>query len=395
MCSKKGAERTYVPARFLCREVRRKQREGDSACCLRLFSSMRLNEAFVTGNLSAVSESAAVAFGAAVVWQPVDGNRHVYGNLHEMGVSIEWHDFELDSATTLDWSHSFHAGSLALCLNVSGHACIHSAEISMELEPWTTGFYAPGENELLACRKQGERHRFLTIEFSASFLREHLSNFGCALHGLVEQIVFSGSTSAGLGKVCPMTAEQKQFISQLDHSHACQGACQLWYQGKVLQLMADFFFAPRCVSGGMHCEEVACERQKRTARERVERVVAILRRDFVEPPTLEQISRETGCSKFYLSRTFSRETGMTIPQYLRKLRMECAAELLKSGKCNVTEAATEVGYSSLSHFSQAFCQTMGCCPALYPPKPSAQTASNFVIHRLVPDRSIAGGIQGD
>ena len=57
---------------------------------------------------------------------------------------------------------------------------------------------------------------------------------------------------------------------------------------------------------------------------------------------------------------------MTIPQYLRKLRMQRAAELLESGKYNVTEAALEVGYSSLSHFSQAFCQTMGCCPTLYP-----------------------------
>jgi AraC-like DNA-binding protein len=67
-----------------------------------------------------------------------------------------------------------------------------------------------------------------------------------------------------------------------------------------------------------------------------------------------------------LSRTFSQELGMTIPQYLRQLRMERAAELLRSGKFNVTEAALEVGYNSMSHFSQAFCQTMGCCPNLYP-----------------------------
>jgi AraC-like DNA-binding protein len=46
--------------------------------------------------------------------------------------------------------------------------------------------------------------------------------------------------------------------------------------------------------------------------------------------------------------------------------MERAAALLKTGKFNVTEVALEVGYSSLSHFSQAFCQTMGCCPAIYP-----------------------------
>jgi AraC-like DNA-binding protein len=45
-------------------------------------------------------------------------------------------------------------------------------------------------------------------------------------------------------------------------------------------------------------------------------------------------------------------TVMTIPQYARQLRMECAAELLKSWKFNVTEAALEVGYSSLSHFTR-------------------------------------------
>ena len=32
--------------------------------------------------------------------------------------------------------------------------------------------------------------------------------------------------------------------------------------------------------------------------------------------------------------------------------MERAAELLRTGRYNVTEAATEVGYSSLSHFSK-------------------------------------------
>ena len=83
-------------------------------------------------------------------------------------------------------------------------------------------------------------------------------------------------------------------------------------------------------------------------------------------PTLEQLGKEVGCSAFYLSRTFSQETGSTIPQYLQRLRMDRAAELLRSGKYNVTEAALEVGYSSFSHFSLAFRQTHGCCPGLFP-----------------------------
>jgi AraC-like DNA-binding protein len=102
------------------------------------------------------------------------------------------------------------------------------------------------------------------------------------------------------------------------------------------------------------------------ARDRVEKVIAILKRDLVNPPTLEEIGREVGCSHFYLSRTFSKEMGVTIPQHLRQLRLERAAELLRSGKFNVTEAALEVGYNSLSHFSQAFHEAFGCCPGLYP-----------------------------
>src|SRR5438093_352909 len=104
--------------------------------------------------------------------------------------------------------------------------------------------------------------------------------------------------------------------------------------------------------------EFFCMRQKRVARERVERSKELLSRDLANPPTLEMIGQEVGCSPFYLSRIFSREVGLTIPQYLRNLRMERAAELLRTGRYNVTEAATEVGYSSLSHFSKHFAKRL-------------------------------------
>ena len=57
---------------------------------------------------------------------------------------------------------------------------------------------------------------------------------------------------------------------------------------------------------------------------------------------------------------------MTISRYLRNLRLERAAELLRSGRSNVTEAAMAVGYSSLSHFSKAFAEMFGVCPCAFP-----------------------------
>jgi AraC-like DNA-binding protein len=128
----------------------------------------------------------------------------------------------------------------------------------------------------------------------------------------------------------------------------------------------------------------------------VERVVALLRQHLVEPLGLEEIGRQVGSSPFHLSRTFSAETGTTIPQYLRRLRMERAAELLRSGKANVTEAALEVGYSSLSHFSQSFCQEMGCCPGLYPLKEGPEGAAGDKTKRIrMKEQSTAKESQSD
>ena len=293
------------------------------------------------------------------LWRPSNGTwKQLYGGLDEAGVSIEWHDFELPER--FEWSRRFHAGSLGLCLNLAGHGSLHCAERAVDFQPLTAGFYLPGRQGLRAWRDARQRHRYITVEFSAWFLREQLASCDGALHPLVQGFLRGDPPTACFCDNHPLTAAQEQRIVHLLNPPVLQGARLLWYRGQVLEMMAEFFFERRGE------DELFCDRQKRLARERVERVVALLRSHLVEPLRLDEIGREVGCSPFHLSRTFSREVGMSIPQYLRKLRMERAAELLRSGKYNVTEAALEVGYSSLSHFSRAFCQTMGCCPGLYP-----------------------------
>jgi AraC-like DNA-binding protein len=131
-----------------------------------------------------------------------------------------------------------------------------------------------------------------------------------------------------------------------------------WFRAKILEITALTLVEPG--------EELFCERHKRLAIERVGRVKQALSRDLENPPTLSQLGREVGCSPFYLSRIFSENTGMTISRYLRNLRLERAADLLRSGRVNVTEAAMAVGYSSLSHFSKAFAAMFGVCPCVFP-----------------------------
>jgi AraC-like DNA-binding protein len=116
--------------------------------------------------------------------------------------------------------------------------------------------------------------------------------------------------------------------------------------------MSEFFF--RKLLAERRPLEHFCTRTRRIAQERVEKVRLALAHDLENPPSLESLARLCGCNPQYLSRTFSEVAGMTISQYLRRLRIERAAQLLASGRMNASEAALEVGYQSLSHFSQAF-----------------------------------------
>jgi AraC family transcriptional regulator len=288
-------------------------------------------------------------------WREVPkGWRQLWGDFDRLGVSLQWHDFQTERS--LDWGASFRPRSLEFCLNVEGRGAVGG---QADYVAGSAGYYAVADEPLRASREARDHHQFVTIEFSNRHLQHQFADCEEDLDPQLRAAIFPEKERPIISVARPMTSEQHQVVATLLRPPVSKPAQSLWYQSKALELMSHFLFTPKD-------PEFFCMRQKRVARDRVERTKELLARDLAEPPTLEMLGREVGCSPFYLSRSFSREVGLTIPQYLRKLRMERAAELLRSGRYNVTEAATEVGYASLSHFSKAFCETIGCCPILYP-----------------------------
>ena len=68
-------------------------------------------------------------------------------------------------------------------------------------------------------------------------------------------------------------------------------------------------------------------------------------------------------SPFQFARVFSELAGMPPHQYLLRVRLDRAAEILLDGK-SVTETCFEVGFSNLSHFTRSFQRRFGCKPSL-------------------------------
>jgi len=289
-------------------------------------------------------------------WDQVrSGWRLLYGNFDELGVALEWHDFRTD--VVLDWGRSFHPGDVELCLNQAGAGEVRAGRNQTEFRLQTAGIYAAGSEPLAGKRHRAQTHRFLTVEMQRDFLSRQVVGSEDAIGPRLRKSLLDREASFAAPSR-QLTPAQAALMERVAAPPVAAAALPLWYQGKVCELLAEFLFLPD--------PELFCARQQRLARERVDRVQAILRAQLDQPPTLEELGREVGVSQFYLSRIFSQEMRMTIPQYLRRIRMERAADLLREGRHNVTEAAFAVGYSSLGHFSKSFCEVMGCCPTLYP-----------------------------
>lgn len=308
--------------------------------------------------LSPVERSVGLLFSEAPVWKTMgQGWQPLCGGFNQVGYSVEWHDFA--SQTDFDWARSFHPESLEICLNLAGHGAVRNGRETLVLGPASCGFYFQGKTPLEAIRRKNERHQFITLELSLEFLRKRLPSEDKGmrlgrLHGKRRTLKTMVSPASRL------TCDQLQSVMSLKNPPVWVSGRQLWYEAKILELVAALLYEPA------EKEELFCQRQKRLNQERVQKVLAILKQDLADPPTLEALGRQVGCSHFYLSRLFTQEMGKTISQFLRELRLERAGELLREGRLNVTEVAMEVGYSSLSHFSQAFREHFGSCPGLYP-----------------------------
>lgn len=302
---------------------------------------------------------AAVHFAEAAIWATVPGQwQPLYGGFASLGVSVEWHD--LQPADDLDWGRSFHPGSLEICLNFSGWARFADGLAERELPPGHVGIYTAQAAGPRAVRHAGSLHRFLTLELTPDFLRSQCAGQLDLLKAPLRRFVRDGQSCPPFLEIAPLGTSLLALRPDFVEPPVPQAARAAWYRAKVLEVLAQTVF--RADEPG----EFFCAKHQRQNRERVERARYLLERDLENPPSLEMLAQDVECSTFHLSRIFTEETGMSIPKFLRTRRIEKAAEFLRQGKMNVTEAAFAVGYASLSAFNRAFVEQLGCCPGLYP-----------------------------
>ncbi|MFF2090800.1 response regulator [Paenibacillus sp. NPDC058174] len=97
----------------------------------------------------------------------------------------------------------------------------------------------------------------------------------------------------------------------------------------------------------------------------VARVRTYIKEHLHEELTREEIASSVFLNPAYLSRLYKKETGVSLTDYILKLRMDKAKLLLSQTNELVSTVADAVGYTHFSHFAKMFKKITGVSPQEY------------------------------
>ena len=97
----------------------------------------------------------------------------------------------------------------------------------------------------------------------------------------------------------------------------------------------------------------------------IARAKEFIRDHQAENLSLGQVAKAVNTSTFYFCKMFKKITGVNFTDYVSRVRIEKAKDLLLNPNLRVSEIAYEVGFQSLTHFNRVFKRILGQSPTEY------------------------------
>ena len=97
----------------------------------------------------------------------------------------------------------------------------------------------------------------------------------------------------------------------------------------------------------------------------VARARQFIQEHHAEPLRLAEVASSARLSSTYFSRMFKKSTALSFSEYLARVRVEQAKNLLLNPNMQVSEVAFAVGFQSVPHFNRVFKKLHGETPGTY------------------------------
>ncbi len=87
--------------------------------------------------------------------------------------------------------------------------------------------------------------------------------------------------------------------------------------------------------------------------------------NYSKPITIDDVAANLFISSSYLSRLFRQELQCTVNDYLTRVRVEQAVELMKKPELSVERVSKAIGFKNQSYFAKVFRKYIGVTPLVY------------------------------
>jgi AraC family transcriptional activator of pyochelin receptor len=150
-----------------------------------------------------------------------------------------------------------------------------------------------------------------------------------------------------------MTLEMQLAVQKIFNTTYSGNTRLLFLKSQVNELLAHYF--------ALLSTEKKTDLSEKD-KEKLFQAKDIVSTNYSKPPTITELSKLIGLNSSKLKKNFKELFGIPVYKYIHEERLNKAYELLCNSEKTVQETAWEVGYESLSSFSNAFQKKFGSRP---------------------------------
>lgn len=155
----------------------------------------------------------------------------------------------------------------------------------------------------------------------------------------------------------------KQCYEMLAENEAGQVGKYFMLKARLMQVL---LLVMREIAGPAPNCQKGCNFESYNKSYAVKRIVNYLNENYGQKISLDQIAHNMYLSPVYISKIFKEETGESPINFLIKIRLEKAKDILEhSAGGSIKNIANEVGYDDVYHFSKLFKKYYGISPQNY------------------------------
>lgn len=265
--------------------------------------------------------------------------------------------WECAAKQPLRFSVAFDAPVLRFSFTVAGDS-VSDAE-NQECIARSRGHYEirffPATRGTIALEPRQD-HRWVDVVLNPSFLGVALANEACSLPGSFLRLMRGEVRSI---PVISRSMNPEQFVAatQLAQCPYTGAARTLYLKSKTLELLSHVLAeqSPKPCRTRLSSYEIECLRKARE----------LLTANLDNPPGLRQLAQSVGLNETKLKVGFKALFGQTVYGYFRAYRVDIGRQRLLESTATVSEVASSVGYTNVSHFCAAFKGRHGVTPYRY------------------------------